>query len=84
MSCNKDQQRQIRKQSLNRIKPLLNKLKYIQNIHVIQKQQTSLKDKFKKMNTMIFSQKTEEKYRQYINEQKKKLVTLEKGQPPTS
>lgn len=33
---------------------------------------------------MIFSQKTEEKYRQYINEQKKKLVTLEKGQPPTS
>lgn len=39
MSCNKDQQRQIRKQSLNRIRPLLNKLKYIQNIHVIWKQQ---------------------------------------------
>lgn len=46
MSCNKDQQRQIRKQSLNRIRPLLNKLEYIQNIHVIWKQQTSLKDKF--------------------------------------
>lgn len=46
MSCNKDQQRQIRKQSLNRIRPLLNKLKYIQNVHVIWKQQTSLKDKF--------------------------------------
>lgn len=43
MSCNKDQQRQIRKQSLNRIRPLLNKLKYIQNVHVIWKQQTSLK-----------------------------------------
>lgn len=35
MSCNKNQQRQIRNQSLNRIRPLLNKLKYIQNIHVI-------------------------------------------------
>lgn len=33
---------------------------------------------------MIFSQKTAEKYRQYINEQKKKLITLEKGQPPTT
>lgn len=70
MSCNKDQQRQIRKQSLNRIRPLLNKLRYIQNIHVIQKQQTSLKDK-----AMIFSQKTAEKYRQYINEQKKTKIS---------
>lgn len=70
MSCNKDQQRQIRKQSLNRIRPLLNKLRYIQNIHVIQKQQTSLKNK-----AMIFSQKTAEKYRQYINEQKKTKIS---------
>lgn len=76
MSCNKDQQRQIRKQSLNRIRPLLNKLKYIQNIHVIWKQQN--------WTQWYFHKKLQKSTGSISMSRKKKLVTLEKGQPPTS